>query len=1737
MDRATVITNETVEDCLDRANQLRQSGELDEAIAVYQRAIKLDPNSYQSYHYMGETLAQKGELEAAANSYNLALEINPDFFWSYHCLGKVLLKQGKLDEAIAAARQALELEPKRAVFHYQLGLYLEDKLELNSALVAYVQALELEPNLTEARHHLEAVLAQQAESPADLKPRDLAAKKEQEGIEVETLLAQGRDLMAKGDIDKAIAVYQQGIELDANAYEGYHFLGEALAKQNELETAEKCYRQASEINPDYYWSYHCLGLVLFWQGELDEAIAAARQALESEPNRAVFHYQLGMYLERKLDLDRAIAAYSNALELEPNLTEARHHLEAILARQAESPADLRPRDLTAKKEQEGIDLETLLAQGRDLMAKGDIDKAISVFQQGIELDANSYECYHFLGEALAKKNELEKAEKCYRQAIEINPDYCWSYHNLGQVLFWQGKLNEAIAASRQAIELNKNQPAFYNQLGQALAKKEEPDEAISCYRNALVLQPDFWEAYHYLGEALLKQQFWTKAVDNYRRAIELNPNFSWSYQGLGDGLTRQNKWSEAAVAYRRAIELHPNFSWSYVYLVSALIHQEKWQEAEKYVSLGLSIYPDNPHLLINQAIVKSNFRRNSNTPDMGDELEKSENWTSSITDNNDPEVAKREFEKGEILSNQAKWEQAADAYYRSVQFNPYDHWYRFSLGIALFQQGKYDKAALVYRSAIELKSDNSWLYKCLAEALFRQAKWSEAADTYYQALKINPDDFWYCDNLGNALFKQGKWSEAEIAYKKSIGIHPYDAQLQIKLGQTLLKQQKWAEAAIATNQALTLLPHITELYENLRTALSKQGKDDEANATLEKKNLYEKISKLRQAIRLNPPDFSDYKNLAEALAKLGKWDAAAIAYRQTIELDTNQTWWLQGCLGEALLKIGKWQEAEPVYRRAIQLCPHESPWLYKAFAEVLFKQGKWAEAIANCSRAVELNPDEPQIYDYYGQALLRLKKWSQATDVYYRALELHRNRTWYCAQFYTQLGKALAQQEKWQEALDAYHRSIELNRDEFGNYHDLGDAFFQLGQWSEAIDAYRQALEQYPHLSWSHKLSFVGWSYHEQGNNLMKEGKWWEAETAYRKAIELNADYFWHYHSLGEALIKQQKWEQATEVYHLAAELKGNSVWFSQQNPEQALRQISVNNWGLVICIYTCTKNNDKQQAIRDTWLKEVIKNEIPYFFVVGKPSDQSYIEGDILYVDAPDTYEHLPRKTYKLFEFIHNHTFYSYAMKVDDDCYVNVNSLLRCNFETQDYTGKILGTAGELDKNWHIGKTSDPNYGEYAGEYKGTWADGASGYFLNRYAMKKLLEYSNHKEIGFELYEDKLVGDILREFDIKPIHPDKYRVGVEKCDRHTGHKLAFEAGNETPYPHQSNDVVVFHSDNAPNILYKIHQNYYDDEYQNRRFLRNFYWFQPQYRNHICLERVDNKEISTTLDDVLCFLVERNESLRLPYLLSYYRSKGISKFFIVDNHSTDDTLSYLLRQPDVYLWHTTRSYAGSKWGVDWVELLLQNYGVNHWCLLVDADEILYYPDCETKNIRELCHELDRDGKQALSTILLDMYSKKPLKEAKYTEEQNFLDVCSYFDRKFYTSKALNGGPEKNVTAYFGGLRGRIFGNDQNSFCINKTPLVKYDYTVRLYEGFHWIGNVEIASQTGCLLHFKYFSTFHDYAKREAKRGEHWNGGSEYMKYARKLEENPHLSFYDPGLSVELKSSQNLIDLGVIKRGK
>ena len=295
-------------------------------------------------------------------------------------------------------------------------------------------------------------------------------------------------------------------------------------------------------------------------------------------------------------------------------------------------------------------------------------------------------------------------------------------------------------------------------------------------------------------------------------------------------------------------------------------------------------------------------------------------------------------------------------------------------------------------------------------------------------------------------------------------------------------------------------------------------------------------------------------------------------------------------------------------------------------------------------------------------------------------------------------------------------------------------------------------------------------------------------------------------------------------------------------------------------------------------------------------------------------------------------------------------------------------------------------------------------------------------------------------------------------------------------------------------------------------------WLIRAFRKRRELGRVADRTGQIRPDDLLLLCTQRNESIRLPYFLRYYRSLGINHFLFVDNDSSDGSLDYLARQPDVSVWHTRASYKRSRFGVDWLNWLARKYGHGHWCLTVDPDEFLIYPFCDTRPLRALTDWLDASSIRSFPAMLLDMYPKGPLDRHSYEPGQDPIEIACWFDSGNYT---IRRNPQFGNLWIQGGPRARVFFPDRpaRAPALNKIPLVKWHRNYVYVSSTHmllprglnlvydeWGGE----KASGLLLHTKFLNTFPAKAKEELERRQHYAASVEYRAYAEKLDENPDL---------------------------
>jgi tetratricopeptide (TPR) repeat protein len=142
---------------------LEKKGQIDQAMALYQKALILNPRLAEIHYNLGNALAEKGRVSDAIDQYQQALKINPNYIAPHNNLGRVLFLQGRVDEAIDQYRKILELVPESADAHTNLGDALVQNKRMDQAIVEYLKAQKMDPHYAKAWNDLGIAYARQGE--------------------------------------------------------------------------------------------------------------------------------------------------------------------------------------------------------------------------------------------------------------------------------------------------------------------------------------------------------------------------------------------------------------------------------------------------------------------------------------------------------------------------------------------------------------------------------------------------------------------------------------------------------------------------------------------------------------------------------------------------------------------------------------------------------------------------------------------------------------------------------------------------------------------------------------------------------------------------------------------------------------------------------------------------------------------------------------------------------------------------------------------------------------------------------------------------------------------------------------------------------------------------------------------------------------------------------------------------------------------------------------------------------------------------------------------------------------------------------------------------------------------------------------------------------------------------------------------------------------------------------------
>ena len=110
-------------------------------------------------------------------------------------------------------------------------------------------------------------------------------------------------------------------------------------------------------------------------------------------------------------------------------------------------------------ESESADAKAVYKEGFARFVAGEVDEAIALYRQALEIDAELAIAWNGLSMALAKKGDLDAAVEAAEKLIAIEPDDPLSHTNLSRILMQKGMIPEAEDARAGDAPTGNDEPS------------------------------------------------------------------------------------------------------------------------------------------------------------------------------------------------------------------------------------------------------------------------------------------------------------------------------------------------------------------------------------------------------------------------------------------------------------------------------------------------------------------------------------------------------------------------------------------------------------------------------------------------------------------------------------------------------------------------------------------------------------------------------------------------------------------------------------------------------------------------------------------------------------------------------------------------------------------------------------------------------------------------------------------------------------------------------------------------------------------------------------------------------------------------------------------------------------------------------------------------------------------------------------------------------------------------------
>jgi tetratricopeptide (TPR) repeat protein len=710
------------------AQELIQTGQLDQAKNVINEQLLRDPANVEAYNLMGIILTNEKNYTDALGAFQQALKLKPNSTSTHNNLANLYVAQQKPDLAQKEFDRVLQIAPANRDANYNLGLLL---MAEGSPLPAIAHFQRVHPQSVETQFNL-----------------------------VRAFFAAGKSVQALQLARQLSVAHKSDFQL--------HFtLGVVLASARQYQSAERELELANALKPDTFEILHSLGQASLRARDYAKADLTLNRALALKPESADTLYLLAQsYSDQSRPLD-ALELLVRARKLAPENTDVIFLMARVSMTQDYYEDAIPLLESGLKIAPQRSDLHAAL--GESYFMSGKAEKAIEEFKTLIALEPSA-RSYSFMGLSYRHLGRFDEALKYFNEGLKLDPQNASCLFNVGFIQERQGNYAQADTLFQQALRSNPDFSEALLELANLRTRDKKYAEAADLLRRYVKVSRDAATGYYKLAmvERNLHQNAAAQRDLNVFQTLSKNSSTGpVPYQHLFDYLDKRTSLSAQQrseldlTELNEQIKKHPGQSQDLYLLAETYLKLGDQTKAREIITQLDQVSAEDYRTQTGVGVLLARYRLYDDAI---------QHFQAALKANPDSDDVK--FDLANAYFRKGQFEDALATAQTLSTAGQQDDASLALLGDIESHLGNSAKAAEIFRSAIARNPDNDQYYLSLTLVQLRENNVAAAEQTLQKGLARIPGSGKIIWGQGLISVMQGNTRQAAERLERAVELMP-----------------------------------------------------------------------------------------------------------------------------------------------------------------------------------------------------------------------------------------------------------------------------------------------------------------------------------------------------------------------------------------------------------------------------------------------------------------------------------------------------------------------------------------------------------------------------------------------------------------------------------------------------------------------------------------------------------------------------------------------------------------------------------------------------------------------------------------------------------------------------------------------------------------------------------------------------------------------------------------------------